>query len=405
MWVLVILAVALYFAAKAGIPAAGRAIGEAWHNRGDNGRIWAEKRAARKQLTSDAVDSGMAPVSTKVGGVTGVATGAVITGSRLAVAAFLRACKEGWGEGKARAKAWQAETRRAENAGSGDDEDGRGGHADCIATFVRGGDIVTCGKPTVRKSPYCQPHWDAWNTTEDPDGGVVHSKCRTCGQLPMPALDQCFECIAAEGEAKRANSCQSCGKSLEGEEISGRRPGWCCACTAKYVPGCIGEVWLSESDTYAQCNAQTVPGSPYCRGHLDETEAEPAVPTPAPITTEGTSTMPIESTGTGEIVSYDQFIAELDAARTEARSEIDEAKVQEKVAKANLQRAEVMANALTRLNLPKEVVDAVKKTKDSLNSQVKACEGRIAAAELAVAQLSIAMTAATNNPQQQFYRG
>lgn len=333
MWVLVIVAVALYFAAKAGIPAAGRAIGEAWHNRGDNGRMWAEKRAARKQLTSDAVDSGMAPVSTKVGGVTGVATGAVITGSRLAVAAFLRACKEGWGEGKARAEAWQTGSRAADSVDEGDSNN-------------------------------------------------------------PPSTERL---------------CSECGENVRGTE-GVRMSGLCAACTATRFADRKEEESGSDDDPVLRgggcscpdhaiaCDNPPVAGSSLCAGCRRPAPEENT-------TTRGARPMPVESAVNGEIVTYDQFVASIDASLIEARSDREEAAIKVKTTEANLQITDQQAAALTKLNLPQEVVNAIKATRDSRAAKHRAAQEELKASELEITQLTIALNAATNNPQQQFYRG
>lgn len=114
--------------------------------------------------------------------------------------------------------------------------------------------------------------------------------------------------------------------------------------------------------------------------------------------------MPVESAVSGEIVTYDQFIASLDASLVEARSDREEAAIKVKTTEANLGITDQQVAALTKLDLPKEVVDAVKATRDSRAAKVRAAQEELKASELEITQLTIALNAATNNPQQQFYR-
>lgn len=115
--------------------------------------------------------------------------------------------------------------------------------------------------------------------------------------------------------------------------------------------------------------------------------------------------MPVESAVNGEIVTYDQFVASIDASLIEARSDREEAAIKVKTTEANLQITDQQAAALTKLNLPQEVVNAIKATRDSRAAKHRAAQEELKASELEITQLTIALNAATNNPQQQFYRG
>lgn len=306
MWFIVIGIVALLFAIKVAFPALFRAIVSAWKNRGD----LKAKAAAKRQLAIDGAEGGMAPTATMAGETLGDAAAAVISGTRLAFTAFLRAWKAGWHEGEGRAK--ERRDRHAAPAATGEADVG----------------------------------------ADEPD--------------PPPA----------ETETVEPPLVRPCG-------------GW----ARRGAPG-----------KPIRCTNDAEPGRlycPECKARRKEEMASAKDDT----TTEGVKPMPIETSSRGEIVTYDQFIAELDSAIVEARAEREDADVQLRTAEENLQRAELMANALAKLNLPKDVVDAVKGTKDSLASQVKAAQDRMAAADFAITQLTIALNAATNNPQRNFYRG
>lgn len=427
MWAIVIVIVAIIFALKAGLPALARAIAEAWNNRGENGRTWAEGRKAKKQLVEDAVDSGMAPTATKVGDAVGVATGAVVSGTRVAFAAFVRACQEGWEEGRERAEARRDHLPYIPHTDgpmdSGADADTKS--VTCPADVYRGKTLAKCGEPVRACNRYCPKHQAEWEKTSDADGTIVHTHCRRCGALAF-VNGLCVDCVCAEAAERRAAA---------GEETN---------------PTCVDPV--IEGDDVRQCGKPTVKGTYLCQEHLaaeevsQQREQEQNKPretsedvcalngqtvygtkiacdrAPAPnlyvcdfhekwlanrrdSSEKGTS-MPVESANnSGEIVTYDQFVAELDSALVEARQEKEEAAVQKKICDENLKRAEMMANALTRLKLPDEVVKAIVRSKDSLAAQSKACDERIKAADLQVSQLTIALNAATTSDQKQFYRG
>lgn len=377
-WVIVIAIVAAFFAVKKGVPAAARAIGSAWRNRGENGRTWAEKRRAKKQLTSDAVDSGMAPTATKAGGMAGVATGAVISGARLAFAAFLRAWREGWKEGTARAEARRNQARNTTTSTDGTDDSATDAVDNNFKCSECGTDIRTV--PGVRTASLCAACTaDQLSAGSDTDGCVEPviegENVRRCGEPKADGSDLCRTHLDALEEARRR----------EREENHRSTPEHC-ALDGQVVDG-----------NKITCHRDAEPGKPNCRYHEEWLRIHNAM--------KG-RTMPVETAnGSGEIHTYDQFIAELSAAGKEALSDIEDAKVQEKLAKENLQRAEVMANALKKIQLPDEVVDAIKKSKDALNSQVKSCGERIKAGELVHAQMQIALTAATTSGQKTFYRG
>lgn len=141
-WIIVIFAVAAFYAIRKAIPALLRAIAGIWKNWGS----LKSNAAAKRQLAEDAADEGMAPRASVAGEKVGDAAAAVVSGVRVAWTAFIVNWKRGWNEGRAR-----GEARRDQ--------------------------VPYAPTETETQAPACVP--DAGDTDNEQ---IVHQNCRNCGQ-------------------------------------------------------------------------------------------------------------------------------------------------------------------------------------------------------------------------------
>jgi hypothetical protein len=169
LWFILILLVALYFGMKKGAFRLGSSIANAYKSgKADAGA----SKAARRSLTSDAVDAGHGGTTRKAASTTAAALGATVSGTRVHAHAARRGFAEGWKEGKAKVLARRDPSK----------------------------DFVPTGTHATAKEGDGVPWWRRWGknkgksakcavivTTHLPDGSIKQAPCgKRYSLLPDP---------------------------------------------------------------------------------------------------------------------------------------------------------------------------------------------------------------------------
>jgi hypothetical protein len=140
------------------------------------------------------------------------------------------------------------------------------------------------------------------------------------------------------------------------------------------------------------CRADTAAGQAFCDQHsaAQLPAARPSV-TPITRTTTGPNLMAINTVTGGEVLTMSQLLAELNAIKQEASTELEDAQADAKRASEDARRIDVMVASLRSRDMDSQTIAEVGALGESASARLAAADQRAAAADKRLAQVSEAI--------------